>query len=82
MKEAAPQRLWRTEARQRISRSDIVLVVVGSQPIVPKAYLQKSPWLAPLNRQSLSGKSLHTETDPHRLACLTLVVFTAGAMKT
>ena len=29
MKEAAPQRLWKREARQRINRSDVVLVVVG-----------------------------------------------------
>ncbi len=31
MKEAAPQRLWKAEARQRINRSDVVLVVVGHQ---------------------------------------------------
>lgn len=30
MKEAAPQRLWKREARERINRSDVVLVVVGS----------------------------------------------------
>lgn len=29
MKEAAPQRLWKEEARSRINRSDVVLVVVG-----------------------------------------------------
>jgi hypothetical protein len=29
MKEAAPQRLWKDEARTRINRSDVVLVVVG-----------------------------------------------------
>jgi hypothetical protein len=31
MKEAAPQRLWKAEARTRISRSDVLLVVVGRQ---------------------------------------------------
>jgi antiphage defense system Thoeris ThsB-like protein len=31
MKEAAPQRLWKDEARRRMNRSDVVLVVVGSQ---------------------------------------------------
>lgn len=29
MKEAAPQKLWPEDARRRISRSDVVLVVVG-----------------------------------------------------
>jgi hypothetical protein len=29
MKEAAPERLWKAEARRRINRSDVVLVVVG-----------------------------------------------------
>jgi hypothetical protein len=31
MKEAAPQKLWKREARQRINRSDLVLVVIGRQ---------------------------------------------------
>jgi hypothetical protein len=31
MKEAAPQRLWKEEARRRINRSDVVLVVVGRE---------------------------------------------------
>jgi antiphage defense system Thoeris ThsB-like protein len=30
MKEAAPQRLWRDEARKRLNRSDIMLIVVGA----------------------------------------------------
>jgi hypothetical protein len=29
MKEAAPQRDWETEARERINRSDIVIIMVG-----------------------------------------------------
>ena len=29
MKEAAPERLWKVEARRRINRSDVLLVVVG-----------------------------------------------------
>ena len=31
MKEAAPQRSWETEAEKRIQRSDIVLVMVGTE---------------------------------------------------
>ncbi len=30
MKEAAPEKNWQTEARQRIGRSDIVIVMVGA----------------------------------------------------
>jgi len=41
MKEAAPQRLWLAEARKRINRSDVVLVVLGRETWRANGVLQE-----------------------------------------
>ena len=65
MKEAAPQKNWEQEAEARISRSDVVVVLVG--PKTHKAPVCSRKSRLPAVWESLSFKSSAIRTAARRL---------------